>query len=155
MTAAVAEKPKRKFQVRDGMHAELNPAWREGLEDADPPVEKFLKYKKGDIVESSVDLAARYANRFDPYVPAAPPEIVTVTVEKIVEVEKKFESPLGDDVTAKFPEASAEGLLVFANAAGKHQVTTRRNTKKPVNKTPLEAADVDKWVLTAYPEAKK
>jgi hypothetical protein len=54
---------------------------------------------------------------------------------------------LGEDVTTKFKKAKEAGLRVFRNPAGKHQVVKPDALQKPVNMEPLEANQVDKWVV--------
>lgn len=47
----------------------------------------------------------------------------------------------GDDVTADFTAAEANGLKVYKNAAGKHQILKGRGTK-PINPEPLDEDQV-------------
>lgn len=63
------------------------------------------------------------------------------------QVEGKVSSPLGDDVTHKFQVAYDNGYLVFVNGTGKHQVTRRNESTKPLNKAPLDVKGVDPFVL--------
>lgn len=58
---------------------------------------------------------------------------------------EKVVSALGEDVTATFPSAHDAGLKVFANAAGKHQLTVGTATK-PVNPRPLDADKVADFI---------
>jgi len=58
---------------------------------------------------------------------------------------KKVTSPLGEDVTDLFQRAYDEGFKVFRNAVGKHQIT-KSGSAKPINKEPLDADKVDKFV---------
>jgi hypothetical protein len=60
--------------------------------------------------------------------------------------ENKKTSPLGDDVTEKFPRAVEEGLKVFCNAAGAHQVTKPRSTARPLNPHLLKENEVDNFI---------
>lgn len=59
---------------------------------------------------------------------------------------KRTTTVLGEDVTDLFQRAYDEGFKVFRNPAGKHQVTKGTASTKPLNKEPLEQADVDKFV---------
>lgn len=60
--------------------------------------------------------------------------------------QKRSSSILGEDITDQFGRAYDEGLRVFRNQAGKCQVTRSNNTKKPLNKEPLEEAQVSAFV---------
>lgn len=54
-------------------------------------------------------------------------------------------SPLGEDVTDRFLKAEDLNVKVWANPAGKHQVT-ERDGKKPINDRPMEAAEVEPFL---------
>jgi hypothetical protein len=57
----------------------------------------------------------------------------------------KHASLLGDDVTDQFGPAYDNGLKVWRNADGKHNVT-KSGGKKPLNREPLESNQVEGWV---------
>lgn len=64
---------------------------------------------------------------------------VRVTRQVVAPAKKSAKaSILGEDVTDDYPKAAEEGLKVFSNPSGKFQVTKATNTKKPLNKDPLE-----------------
>jgi hypothetical protein len=75
---------------------------------------------------------------FDRLVKKSQPKTLSEGVNKVTSV-------LGEDVTDTFGRAFDEGFKVFRNAAGKHQVT-RGDSTKPLNPSPLDAKDVDKFV---------
>jgi hypothetical protein len=60
--------------------------------------------------------------------------------------EKKATSPLGDDVTDTYGTAYDNNLKVFRNPKGQLNITKANNWKKPVNKEPLEPAQVEGWI---------
>lgn len=81
--------------------------------------------------------------------------IVTHSGKSITETRVKVVSPLGEEVTDKFQLAYDSELKVFVNATGKHQVTDKKNTNKPLNKEPLDAKEVDKFVAVWFKEVRK
>lgn len=61
-------------------------------------------------------------------------------------VENRTISTLGEDVTSKFGRAYDSEFKVFKNAKNKHQVTTKTEVERPLNKEPLDGKDVEKFV---------
>ena len=57
-------------------------------------------------------------------------------------------SPLGEDVTDDFP-ACGDKFHVFKNKAGKYQVTTSKDVKKPLGSAPLDAEQVPSFLREA------
>lgn len=59
--------------------------------------------------------------------------------------------PLGEEVTDEFPAATAAGLKVWRNSAGKFQVTKVANNKKPVNMEAFNSPpEVTTWLETEF-----
>lgn len=71
---------------------------------------------------------------------------VTGSKELQPEPDKRIQSALGKDITDTFQVAYDSGFKVFKNPSGLHQVTKSPDHSKPLNRNPLKAEDVNKWV---------
>jgi hypothetical protein len=116
-------------------------------------------YETGDIIESDIDLAARFLNKFEK-LPDAPSEIVpeqmpkgnetppsrrspkaptshvtlppTTTRAKDTKEKTEEEESLGEDVSDKFPETKDMGLKVFKE--GRHYFVAKADAPtEPLN----------------------
>lgn len=65
-------------------------------------------YKRGDIIETGEDMVKRWGNKFQLITEGTREVIKEVVVEKIVDTR-------GDNVSADFDDAVANGLTVFKN----------------------------------------
>lgn len=99
-----------KFRVLDGKHAHGNKT-----------------YKKGEIIESAVDLTEIFKNKFERVYPnIEEPEPVQQEVKVVEQAtapskveEKEEDDERGKNVTKTFPAASDHDLLVFERTEGK------------------------------------
>lgn len=119
------------------------------------------EYKKGEVFESEVDLAARMPNHFElvrdadpspvqevpqPVVPVAGKKKVEVTVEskpKAAAVQPKLPKT-GVDVTKRFPTAVDEDLVVMKR--GKFYFVYEPEDEDPINQTGLTKEEVKKCI---------
>lgn len=93
----------RSFQVAEGLHFDAN---------------TNTTYKKGDIINTSEDLAKRFMGKFrEVSLPQAVKPAVETTENPVPKTKapafKPVESSLGTDVSDQFPEALAEEFRVF------------------------------------------
>lgn len=107
---------KQKFLLLASQHDENEVRWDEDSQKWVPVVDDqgkptFRHYRKGDIVESHVDLEQKFANKFAPYVERPAEEPIKLSEHARVAPMPEPMSSGGlppvpaDDVTAKFPKA--------------------------------------------------
>jgi hypothetical protein len=120
-------------------------------------------YKKGDVIETDLDLLSLFENKFQrvheqPTVPVKSETPVTpVTVEKVADgnvishtnpVEKtEPEVNRGVDVTKNFPKAVDEDFLIFREKKNCHYIYDPDDMAAPINKEPLVRSDIEKYII--------
>ena len=142
-----------KFRLKGGTHA-----------DGRPPDWKL--YKKGDTVESNLDLEKLFPNKFDPILeaPQAPSPVPPtrsrpkqeVAVESSVAVveppeeeedEEEDELSLGRNVSDQFAKAEKVGLLIFLGDDGKYGIADPAFPKVNMARNRLDKAQVKKFLV--------
>lgn len=126
---------KKYFRVLQGIHE--GPGGAIPAEEGQPPNPPPPLYQGGEIVESELDLAAAFVNKFEEVTESEARELTRgkkVKVEKVKEEKKvKEEEPsFGEDVTDQFPGARKGGLLVFHSDAG-YVVVDEDEPAKPLS----------------------
>lgn len=125
-----------KFRVIDGKHL-----------DAPTKEKEDGIYRKGDIIETDVDLSAKFKNKFERVFPSKEPGY---------EKKKKDDSddrPLpeskGEDVSHLFPNAEKNSLTVFKAGDEEYNVY-EEDGKKPANRKPLKSEKKVEKFLDSY-----
>ncbi len=137
-----------KFRVKDGIHVDLA---------------TNTTYKKGALVESDDDLCAAFVNKFervyDEQLAYAPAEVQAAAMQGAAELAPQAPaaakaatqppppaaSKLGADVTADFPAAVEEDLLVLKKGS-KYFVAKPGEQDKQLNDEPLKKDEVSEFI---------
>lgn len=133
------------------------------------------KYKKGQTVESEVDLTEMFPEKFTlvadvigpdgkiVQTPVAPPPKIPAPTEQnkvkaaegVVKTEKKVddeEAVLENEVSADFPDAAKINLRVVKHSNRRFNVLDPQDLETPLNDSPITKGDVEK-LLKKFLEA--